>query len=700
MREAVFLRLLAARDKEAALTEAVVALRQGAGHHPAAYRMDPEHFREVPGSPFAYWVSERFREAFVKLPSLEGSGRTVKVGLQTSDDFRFLRAWWEVPEERSAHSAAETREGKPWVPFAKGGDYSPYYADVYLLVDWGNEGERIKSYVCLRYPYLKGKWEWVVKNLSFYFRPGLTYSRVTVKGLNVRLMPEGCIFADKGPALFFADEVDRWYALGLLNTRLTRAFLQVLTPSRSWEVGYVQRLPWASPPAQLRDEVARLARECHDRQRELDGGRETSREFLRPFLARLEFWPEQFSLEGTFRRYLQWREANEAALLEASWRIEAAVLDLYQVDAADRAALDAELGPHPGALAQRGLSAADAAALRRAYLSREAVEETGDGEEGERPARGKGKKRRYLELGELALTLGCAPAQVAAWRLQLGLVRPEELEEQAVRLASYALGVAFGRFDLRGGGLLGPVPGDYPLEVSPDGLLADDPGHPWDLGTRLSAAMEAIFGSKNAPRAEEELCALLKVKHLRDFFRDRFFRLHLGDYSRRPRKAPIYWQLSSPRRAYSIWLYYPRLTGDTVFRILRDFVEPKQHLEERHLQEFQERRRAAEEGSPREAKALMQREVEAEHLLEELASLRRGLEEVAALHLSPDPDDGVVLNAAAFHGLLAWPEADKKWGEISAGNYPWAAVTAQVLQAAEQRDPQLASKLRQALEKR
>ena len=111
------------------------------------YTVDPASFWQVPGSPFAYWVSERIRRLFTELPPFEGEGRMVRVGLQTSDDFRFVRAWWEIEpgkildgangldwrEEPTAFQACcrrRTFEGKRWVPFAKGGEYSPYYADL------------------------------------------------------------------------------------------------------------------------------------------------------------------------------------------------------------------------------------------------------------------------------------------------------------------------------------------------------------------------------------------------------------------------------------------------------------------------------------------------------------------------------------------------------------------------------------------
>jgi len=94
----LFFRLLKHEDKAAGLSEALEAVRQGQTHNTVAYAADPASFHQVPGSPFAYWVSERIRRQFTELPPFEGEGRTVRVGLQTSDDFRFVRAWWRANE--------------------------------------------------------------------------------------------------------------------------------------------------------------------------------------------------------------------------------------------------------------------------------------------------------------------------------------------------------------------------------------------------------------------------------------------------------------------------------------------------------------------------------------------------------------------------------------------------------------------------
>ena len=135
----LFFRLLSHEDKAAALSAS--GRRRAARatpSDPVAHAVDPASFRQVPGSPFAYWVSERIRRLFTELAPFEGEGRTVQAGLATADDFRFVRAWWEVPPERILDGAngpdwredlpafqawcrQRTFAGKRWVPFAKGG---------------------------------------------------------------------------------------------------------------------------------------------------------------------------------------------------------------------------------------------------------------------------------------------------------------------------------------------------------------------------------------------------------------------------------------------------------------------------------------------------------------------------------------------------------------------------------------------------
>jgi hypothetical protein len=91
-----FFRLLHHDDKPAALRAAVEALHQ---QQPPAdtYMVDPASFAQVPGSPFAYWVSERVREVSTELPQFDSKDRHACVTNPAGNDHRYFRTSWEIP---------------------------------------------------------------------------------------------------------------------------------------------------------------------------------------------------------------------------------------------------------------------------------------------------------------------------------------------------------------------------------------------------------------------------------------------------------------------------------------------------------------------------------------------------------------------------------------------------------------------------
>ena len=86
-----------------------------------------------------------------------------------------------------------------------------------------------------------------------------------------------------------------------------------------------------------------------------------------------------------------------------------------------------------------------------------------------------------------------------------------------------------------------------------------------------------IIWKDRADAIEHEACEILGVKSLRDYFRKPagFFADHLKRYSKSRRQAPIYWPLSTASGTYTLWIYYHRLTDQTLFTCVNDFVDPK-----------------------------------------------------------------------------------------------------------------------------
>lgn len=631
----VFLRVLDAEDKAAALLAAVREPVSAKG--PQRFDVNPVSFKSVPCSPFAYWGSPRLRELFTEIPPFESGGRVLLGGLKTLSDERFVRAWWEIPEG----------SGDSWPSLAKGGAFSPIYADVYLCVGWKSKGEDISWYGYQRRP--REGFGASNRGAAAYFRPGLTWPRRTQGGLSVRAMPAGCVFSDKGPAAFVSndDGHDLLALLAITNSRAFNAMVEMHMAFGSYEVGVLQRTPVPHLTESLRDELGALARRAWLQKRSLDSRTENSHAFMLPALLQVT----GFDLPARFSKWCEQVRAVESDLKDIQITIEDRCFALYGIDEAGRRSItegfDARVSENKSSNGEIGADA---------DFEDEAVE---------------------FEAAVDAKSL-------------------------AAELVSWAVGAAFGRFDVRAaiathpplvdfepfGRLLQSSPGmlageeglplfrqpsDYPLACPEMGVLVDDVGHTQDL----SAAVRAVFGLVFGNRSEcwwNDVAAVLepKTNDLRAWFADSFFEHHLKRYSKGRRRAPILWQLSTPSGRYSIWLYAHRLSRDSFFQILSEVVGPKLNHEERKLTSLIQ-------NAGTSTSALERKEIAVqEDLVDELRLLRDEMKRIAPLW-NPNLDDGVIVTMAPLWRLVPqhkpWQrELKRHWEYLTAGKYDWAHI--------------------------
>lgn len=110
------------------------------------YTCKQNGFYSIPGSPIAYWASDRVRKLFDEGISLDDLS-TVRNGMKTGDNDRFLRFWNEVNYKDfnsniSNYEEAEKTLAK-WFPYNKGGEYRKWYGNNEYVVNWQNCGNEI-----------------------------------------------------------------------------------------------------------------------------------------------------------------------------------------------------------------------------------------------------------------------------------------------------------------------------------------------------------------------------------------------------------------------------------------------------------------------------------------------------------------------------------------------------------------------------
>ena len=190
----------------------------------------------------------------------------------------------------------------------------------------------------------------------------------------------------------------------------------------------------------------------------------------------------------------------------------------------------------------------------------------------------------------------------------------------------------------------------------------------FDLMGRVRSLLRFLWGTE-ADRTERDLADLLGVETLDDYLSapGGFFARHLAQYTQNKRIAPIYWPLTSPGGRFTVWVYYPRLTNQTLYRIVNDVLQPRQQQVSSELQPLA--------GNPNLDAAGRKRLADLRDLLADLGDMETELLRVARFY-QPNPDDGVLLSAAPLYRLFRagkWRKAtEEAWAKLEAGDYDWA----------------------------
>ena len=224
----VYFRLVDSKNKEKDFVDNI----HGGG---ARFIVNLKIYEAIPGAPIAYWASKGLITAFEKGVSL-GEIAEPKQGLATGNNDLFLRRWYEVGQQNVYYCATDIihafATGKKWFPCTKGGSYRKWYGNNDYFVNWLENGKEIKSFA--------GS---VIRNSQYYFQEGGTWSTIASSDLAMRYSPKGFLFESKGSICFAKEQDDLLYIIGLLNTKVTKQALLVLSPTLDYHEGPLSRVP-------------------------------------------------------------------------------------------------------------------------------------------------------------------------------------------------------------------------------------------------------------------------------------------------------------------------------------------------------------------------------------------------------------------------------------------------------------------------
>jgi type II restriction/modification system DNA methylase subunit YeeA len=559
-----------------------------------------DNFTCIPGSPIAYWMSDSFRQIFTESESLKNVSNS-KVGLQTGDNNRFLRQWYEISSEGlglGIVSCAEAMQsGKKWFPYNKGGEFRKWYGNMDYVVNWENDGEEIRNF-----KDDKGKLRSRPQNTQFYFRESVSWSYIT-SGCNAfRFYPQGFVFDVAGMSALGGDTSWKLKALAYSNTPFVSFLTKVINPTINFSNGAYDKLPyaekfWSEETESSARQLVAIAKEDWD-------SYETSWEFATSPLLSPDFKSASIADSYSALRRHQLAQIEEMQQLEESNNIR--FNTLY--------GLEDEIDPK-------------------------------------------------VPLEQITLT--CNPAYRYGGDKSDEEKEEQFKTDTVKELISYAVGCLFGRYSLDEPGLILANQGDGLAEYSAkvptptitpveDNIIAisDDEHAEGDLVSLFINWLRQAFGPEQLEANLNFIAEALGGKGIaREIIRSYFLSGFYVDHMKRYQKRPIYWLFDSGKKnGFKALMYLHRYTPDLIARLRTDYVHVQQNRLRNRLTTIEEDKADAsnsqKSGLAKEEKKLREQE-------RELNAFEEQVHHLADRNISIDLDDGVEANYERFQSILA-----------------------------------------------
>lgn len=558
-----------------------------------------QDFNVLPGHPIAYWLSDQMQRVF-QVGTPLGDVVPARQGLATANNDRFVRYWYEVNNGdlvTSCLSVDEARQyNKKWFPYNKGGDFRRWYGNQEFCVNWENDGYEIKNFTDGN-----GKVRSRPQNISYYFKPSISWSDITSSSTAFRYFPSGFIYDVTGMSAFAPTDASLYLALGFCNSAVASALTNALNPTVHFQIGNYQNLPLVE--TQFAEREAEIIRSLIDVFRLDWDSQEISWNFLRlPIIS----GSTSTTLEDSYKELRAAQNATVAFAKQAE--------DANNLTFTHSYGLQAEMS---------------------------------------------------LEVPLDEISLSCNPRFRYGGHLSEAALEERLKSDIMRELISYAVGCMMGRYSISETGLVYAFVGNEEFDSSRYGnFSADADGiipmteEEWfedDVANRLKEFLGVIWSTSGVSGNLSFLIDGLIKAHsedayadLRSYFGKKYYTDHLQTYHNRP----IYWLFSSGRqKAFECLVYVHRYHEGTLARMRTEYVTPLMGKMQARIEALENEIAQSSSSAERTRKAK-----DVTKFLKQLEELRAFDEELRHLADQRIPlhlDDGVKMNYGKFGNLLA-----------------------------------------------
>ena len=581
------------------------------------YTAQQSNFSKIPGSPVAYWLSEKAVSAY-------GYGKisdvaVTKQGFKTGNNDLFLRLWFEVPK-----SKISIFEGKKWFPCNKGGDFRRWYGNQEYVVEWENDGFRL-----VNYRDKTGKQLSRPQNIQYNFKEGITWTYISSALISLRYSPSYMMFESAGPLCLVNNSSYLEYMLGYLNSCVAQYYLLALEPTIRYSEGTLLKLPYIQEYSEI---TSKYVQSCINAAKMDWDSYETSWDFQRhPLLRSVSRLADAYAAwKAECEERFQQLKANEEELNRI-------FIDIY--------GLKDELTPE---VADKDVT------VHRIFDTRDDVPESMQGSSYVRTKRDEivsllsysvGCMFGRYSLDKQGLVFAGGDFDSVYWKFkgQAALNEqgdPIEGGYAGISLANYHYPRFHNAENWEDATLLSYEPDvDGVIPITDEEYLEDD------IVSRLCDWLKAVYGSDTLEENLDFIAGALSGKGnssreiIRNYFLKDFFKDHCKTYQKRP----IYWLFDSGKQnGFKALIYLHRYTPDTIGNLRVDYLHKMQRVYESEINRMQDM--IDHSTNAREVAASTKRKEKLQKQLKECRDYDEMIAHLALSRIELDLDDGVKVN--------------------------------------------------------
>ena len=574
------------------------------------FQAKQKDFEKIPGSPIAYWVSDKIREIFEKNQKLgeftESGGR-----IKTHNDGKYLRFFWEIKS---------IDFNRKYFLCNRGGEFRKWYGNLESTINWSEEAkEEYKSHGGMY-------------NLKFENKIGITWGNVTSLLPSYRIKRKDSKYNSGAPTIFLQNEkVDLEYLLAFLNTKFSIFCINLINPTLNSPVGEILKLPIIFPDTiENKKKINSLLQQNIDISKEEWDSRETSWDFEKLSLV------DGKDLRTAFENYCShWRD-NFVQLHKNEEELNRLFIEIYEL----QDEMDEKVSFDDITILKKEAKIVEIDNSKAKEFSSESEKYLYD--------RGVSLEFNKDELVKqfLSYAIGCIMGRYSTDKPGLIMANSDDVLE-----------LSSNKFLVKDAN--GEIRQEVETEFLPDefGILpiTAEKDFSNDIVERVKEFVKFVYGEESLKDNLNFIAEALGNKDnrnpeeiLRTYFITAFYKDHLQRYQNRP----IYWLMNSGKKnAFSCLFYMHRYEPLTVARVRADYLIHYQEMLE-NKRKFIERQLYAEDITAKEKKNVEKELKDLDILLKELREYANEVKHIAEQKITLDLDDGVNVNYEKLEAIL------------------------------------------------